>query len=152
MLNEEPKQASPANRSGEDIKRAAAALAVRRRNALQRKGPDLRRWTGVVFDKRAWVGQPVILPDDGMGWIKQAQAGFVCVRTARVDPVDGPVHEYLPAILLRRYRLPEAVLLGSMKRGKRERPSAAKAAASRYNGKLPPRAHSRPRGRPRRSY
>jgi len=49
---------------------------------------------------------------------------------------------------LRRYRLPEAVLLGHLKRGKKERASAVKAASSRRNGAMPVRPGSRGRGRP----
>ena len=53
-----------------------------------------RRWTRRTFNgKRAWVGQPVVLPDGSSGWIKQAQAGMVYVRTTVTDPLDGAVHE-----------------------------------------------------------
>jgi len=93
----------------------------------------------------------VVLPDQSVGWVKQVQAGYACVRTAITDPVDGAVHHYLEATALRRYRLPEAVLLGQLKRGVKEVASAAKAAASRSNGRLPPRPGSRPRGRPRKN-
>jgi hypothetical protein len=146
-------QAEPTPVSGADLFREAASragrtLAIRRR--VVRQGADLRRWTGVVFDgKRAWVGQQVILPDQSVGWIKQAQAGMVCVRTCAFEPEIGAVHDYMEATALKPYRLPEAVLLGSLKRGKKERTSAVKAAASRRNGAMPPKPGSRPRGRPR---
>jgi hypothetical protein len=132
----------------EAASRAGRTLAIQRR--VTRQGADLRTWTGVVFNgKRSWVGQQVILPNGTTGWIKKAQANYVCVRTAVSDPVDGPIHEYLEPTALRPYKSPEAVLLGSRKRGKREKPSAAKAAASRRNGAMPVRPGSRPRGRPR---
>jgi hypothetical protein len=50
---------------------------------------------------------------------------------------------------LRQYRLPAAVLLGSLKRGAKERQSIKKARAARLNGFAPPQPGSRPRGRPR---
>ena len=129
--------------------RAGRVLANRRRLAGRRHGPGTR-WTGFVFGrKRAWVGQPVVLPDDSVGWIKQVQGGYACVKTSKVDPEDGPIHDYMAVTRLRRYKLPEAVLLGQMKRGVKEVPSALKAMTSRANGKLPPRPGSRPRGRPR---
>lgn len=52
---------------------------------------------------------------------------------------------------LRPFKNPAAVLFGSLKRGVRERPSAKKARAARCNGSRPPRAGSRPRGRPRKA-
>jgi hypothetical protein len=148
-------QAEPTPVSGADLFREAASragqtLAIRRR--IVHQGPDRRRWTGVVFNgRRAWVGQPVTLPNGSVAWVKEAEAGVVCVRTTVTNPLDGAVHDYLEATALRPYRLPEAVLLGSLKRGKKERPSAVKAAASRRNGAMPPRPGSRPRGRPRKS-
>jgi hypothetical protein len=135
----------------EAASQAGQALAIRRRIALRPSGPDQRRWTGVVFGRRAWVGQPVILPDKSVGWIKQAQAGYVCVRTCAFELEIGAVHDYMEAIALKPYRLPEAVLLGRLKRGKRERASAAKAAASRRNGAMPVKPGNRPRGRLRMS-
>ena len=148
-------QAEPTPVSGADLFREAASragqtLAIRRR--IVHQGPDRRRWTGVVFNgRRAWIGLPVVLPGGSPGWVKQALAGMVCVRTTVTDPLDGAVHEYLGAAALKPYRLPEAVLLGSLKRGKQERKSAIKAAASRRNGAMPPKPGSRPRGRPRKS-
>ena len=148
-------QAEPTPVSGADLFREAASragrtLAIRRRVVHQ--GRDLRRWTGFVFNRRrAWVGQPVVLPNQSVGWIKQAQAGMVCVRTSVMDPLEGAVHDYLEAAALKPYRLPEAVLLGSLKRSMKERTSAVKSAASRRNGAMPPRPGRRPRGRPRTS-
>jgi hypothetical protein len=150
LLRPEPKPTSQADLLRVAASQAGQVLAIRRRLAARRHGPDDRKWTGVVFGrKRSWVGQKVVLPDQSIGWIKQAQAGIVCVRTSVTDPLDGAVHDYLEATALKPYRLPEAVLLGSLKRGKTERVSAIKAAASRSNGKLPPKPGSRPRGRPR---
>jgi hypothetical protein len=147
-LEPERKPMSSSDLYREAASRAGQTLAIRRR--IVRQGPDKRRWTGVVFNgKRAWVGQPVILPDNSVGWIKAAQAGFVCVRTTVMDSEHGAVHDYLEAVKLRPYRLPEAVLLGSLKRGKVEKKSAAKSDAARRNGSKPPRPGSRPRGRPR---
>jgi hypothetical protein len=151
LLTREPKPTSHADLLKEAASQAGQALAIRRRIALRPSGPDQRRWTGVVFGRRAWVGQPVILPDKSVGWIKQAQAGYVCVRTCAFELEIGAVHDYMEAIALKPYRLPEAVLLGRLKRGKRERASAAKAAASRRNGAMPVKPGNRPRGRLRMS-
>ena len=147
-LQPESKSVGETDLFREAASRAGRTLAIRRRVVHQ--GRDLRRWTGVVFNgKRAWVGLPVVLPDGSPAWIKKAQAGWVCVRTTAIDPVDGPIHDYLKATALRPYRSPEATLLGSLKRGKIEKKSAAKAAASRRNGAMPVRPGRRPRGRPR---
>jgi len=73
------------------------------------------------------------------------------VRTCAFEPEIGAVHDYMEATALTPYPLPEAVLLGSLKRGKWERASTAKAAASRRNGAMPVKPGSRPRGRPRMS-
>ena len=150
-LEPEPTPVSYADLFREAASRAGQTLAIRRRMATKRPRPDLRKWTGVVFERRAWVGQPVIMPNKSVAWIKQAKAAYVCVRTCAFDREIGAIHEYLPATALKPYRLPEAVLLGSMKRGVKEVPSAVKAASSRSNGKLPPRPGSRPRGRPRKN-
>jgi hypothetical protein len=53
------------------------------------------------------------------------------------------------AAVIRRFKNPAAVLLGSRKRGIKERPSVTKASAARHNGNLPVRPGSRPRGRPK---
>lgn len=150
LLIPEPKKTNQADLLRVAASQAGQVLAVRRRLAVKRKGPDDRKWTGFVFGrKRSWVGQQVVLPDQSVGWIKQAQAGMVCVRTTVMDPLDGAVHDYLEAAALKPYRLPEAVLLGSLKRGRKERTSSVKAAASRRNGAMPVRIGHRPRGRPR---
>jgi hypothetical protein len=150
LLKPEPKKTNQVDLFRVAASQAGQVLAIRRRLAAKRKGPDDRKWTGFVFGrKRSWVGQQVVLPDKSVGWIKQAQAGMVCVRTSVTDPLDGAVHDYLGAAALKPYRLPEAVLLGSLKRGKKERTSAVKAAASRRNGATPPKPGHRPRGRPR---
>ncbi len=134
----------------EAASRAARTLAIRRRVFRHLPGRDRRTWTGVLFDRRrAWVGQQVLLPDGSPAWIKRVQGGLACVRTMATDPSDGAVHQYLEATALRRYRLPEAVLLASLKRGVKEVASALKAASNRANGSLAVRPGSRPRGRPR---
>jgi hypothetical protein len=152
LLKPEPKPTSQADLYQVAASQAGQVLAIRRRLAGRRHGPNDKKWTGFIFGrKRAWVGQPVVLPDQSVGWVKRVQAGCACVRTAKVDPEDGAIHDYMAVTRLRRYKLPEAVLLGQMKRGVKEAPSAVKAASSRSNGKLPPKPGSRPRGRPRMS-
>ena len=129
---------------------AARTLAARRKRLDDAKVASERTFTGFIFGRRrGWVGQPVELPDGSTAWVKRAQARFVCVRTSVVDPQDGAVHNYLPATALKPYRLPEAVLLGRLKRGKAERKSASKASAARRNGAVPVTPGRRPRGRPR---
>ena len=127
---------------------AARKLARRRGGKTRRNGPDTRRWTGVVFGKRAWVGQPVVLNGE-ICWVKEVQRGMACIRTSEIDPVDGPIHTYCPVTALRRFKLPEARLLGRLKAGVKEVRSPRKAAASRTNAFLPPRPGKRRRGRPR---
>jgi hypothetical protein len=139
----------PANELLSATSQAARKLAFMRKRATRPPGPDRRKWTGFVFNrKRAWVEQPVEMPDKSTGWIKQAQAGYVCVRTTKMNPQGGARHVYLDSIELKPYRNPEAVLLGRMKRGVKEVASAVKAATSRANGTLPPKPGSRRRGRP----
>lgn len=150
LLKPEPKPTSQTDLFLVAASQAGQVLAIRRRLAGRRHGRDTRRWSGFIFGrKRAWVGQPVVLPDGSVGWIKKVEGGYACIRTAKADRQDGAIHDYMAVTRLRRYKLPEAVLLGQMKRGVKEVPSAVKAASSRSNGKLPPRPGSRPRGRPR---
>jgi hypothetical protein len=125
----------------------AARKLVRRRGTTRKTGPDTRKWTGRVFGKRAWVGQPVVL-DGQTCWIKQAVRGWACVKTAQICPVDGPIHDYCPVAALQPFKLPEAVLLGRLKAGVKELRSPRKATACRANAGLPPKPGKRPRGRP----
>ena len=130
-----------------EISEAARTLAHLSKTAIRNAGPDLRKWTGRVFGKRAWVGQPVLLEGD-VCWIKQVQRGWACVKTNRIDPEIGPIHDYCSIASLRPFKLPEAVLLGQLKAGVKEVKSARKAAASRANASLPPKPGKRRRGRP----
>lgn len=109
----------------------------------------LRRWTGFVGSERMWVGRKVVLADGSVGRIKQIQRGVAVVRV-RLDGNEWPVALRLPATALRIWKSPSAVLLGGLKRGTKEKPSAKKLAACRQNGKRPAKPGSRKRGRPRR--
>ena len=87
--------------------------------------------------------------DGQVCWIKRVLRGWACVKTSKIDPVDGPLHDYCSVNSLRPFRLPEAVALGRMKAGVKEVRSARKAAACRANANLPPKPGKRCRGRPR---
>src|SRR5690242_601828 len=60
---------------------AARALARWRSGKAQKPADKTTIWTGRVFGKRAFVGQPVLL-DGEVCWIKQVQRGWACVRTS----------------------------------------------------------------------
>jgi hypothetical protein len=130
------------------VTQAARALGRLRHAPRQKDAPDNRTWTGVLFGRRVPVGMAVVL-DGEPCWIKRVMRGWACVRTSKVDPIDGPVHEYCQVSSLRRFKLPQAVSLGRLKSGVKERKSAVKAVTSRANGGLPPKPGSLRRGRPR---
>jgi len=125
---------------------AARALAKRPRRVK-------RKWSGFVQGKRVWRNREIELSDGRRAYIYGVVRGRVGWSLHPIGiPKDddtlenwGLAHESA----VRLVRNPHAQLLGRRKAGIRERPSAAKAAAARVNGQMPPRPGSRPRGRPR---
>src|SRR5947207_1058122 len=137
--------ASAQNKS--DISTAASQLAKMKR--LNRP----RRWrvyTGRVGRKRGWRGMKVVLPDGQIGELVTARRGAAFVVWRDEFALNPEQHAALWVEDLRRFKSPAAVLLGSLKKGVVEKPSARKAQIVRLNGSRPVRPGSRPRGRPRR--
>jgi hypothetical protein len=132
------------------ITEAARLLASLRTHPRQILGKG--KWTGRLFGRRVPVGLPVTLPNGETGWVKRVLRGGACVKTAHIDPIDGPIHDYFWVEELRPYKLPQAIALGRRKRGKSERASVTKRASSRRNGSMPVKLGSRRRGRPSRSW
>jgi hypothetical protein len=73
--------------------------------------------------------------------------GWVYVLTPDEPEFAGRIFDRYRADEVQVHRVPEAQILGHLKAGVRERPSARKAAACRANGKCPCRPGKR-RGRP----
>jgi hypothetical protein len=142
-------ESSAATLDRQMITEAARLLASLRMHSRQIPGNG--KWTGRLFGRRVPVGLPVTLPNGETGWVKCVLRGGACVKTAWIDPIDGPIHDYFWVEELRPYKLPQAVALGRRKRGKSEQASAAKRASSRRNGSMPVKLGSRRRGRPSRS-
>jgi hypothetical protein len=133
------------NPTAEAIREAARSLGRRRGTR--------KRWSGFVNGERVWRGREIELPDGRRVYAFGALRGMVIWS---LDPsclpggVDQPLGwGAIPQEKVRLVPCAAAQLLGSRKGGVRERPSPAKAAAVRINGRMPPRPGSRPRGRPR---
>lgn len=143
----EPPQLDPPkpNPTGAEISEAARALGKLREFK--------KRWSGYVNGQRVWRGREIELPDGRRAFVYGALRGTVAWSLQPVGALycpDGP-HGFgaTRQELIILVRNAHAQLLGRRKRGVRERPSKAKAAAARINGRMPPRSGSRPRGRPR---
>ena len=119
---------------------AAGVLAKRER-------PKVNKWAGCFRGQRIGRGAPFRLINGDVRSVVAIRGGKIYVL-AKMD--SGRILDAYALSEVSRIKHPEAVLLGHLKRGVKERPSAAKAEAARRNGCLPPRPGSRPRGRPRR--
>jgi hypothetical protein len=97
--------------------------------------------------KRAYRGQPVVLPDDTVGFIHGILRGRAAIWKDSPFMIGEREHLVVDVSDIRRYRLPSAVLLGRQKAGVVERPSARKRLSCRKNGCRPCRWGRR--GRPR---
>lgn len=110
-----------------------------------------KKWTGYLHGERCWVGQRVLMTDGMRGALLSARRGkatvFADSRRYLAESRVRELREQEVALL----KLPQAVLLGSRKRGVKERHSERKAEACRRNGACPVRPDSRPRGRPRKA-
>lgn len=129
------------------IRKASASLAARRRlHRLREQEPT--SWTGFWDGKRVARGQGVVLPCGGIGHVVAIQRGQAMIIREAPFTIGEREIMLLPVTDLKRYRLPSAALLGSLKAGVKERPSETKRAACRANGCRPCRP-GRKRGRPR---
>ncbi len=135
------------------------AANIKRRIASLKAGSRLARhrwsrrkiWTGYVNGVRCWRGRRVQLPDGVGAEVMVARRGKVLVFADRRASILASRFRAVTAEQLVVCKMPEAVLLGERKRGKKERPSEAKEAACRRNGACPVRPGNRPRGRPRKA-
>jgi hypothetical protein len=129
-----------------DISLAAAQLGMLRHEARTRQP---RVYTGRVFDRRAWRGMRVILPNGQIGSLYRAVRGAAVVSWRDEFALRPDQHVAVGTEELQPFKIPAAVILGGAKQGIRERPSARKAEVARRNGRAPVRPGSRSRGRPR---
>jgi hypothetical protein len=125
--------------------------------ALAKMSRARKHWSGWLGQERGYREQRIILPDGTVGFLYGALRGKVVVTLDRGRLLgglgNGPFRwTVLPVDAVVVYREPAARLLGRLKRGVRERPSALKALAARRNCTMPPRPGSRPRGRPRKAF
>lgn len=143
---------------GKKTKSASApveiAAAARRLALLPRR--TKRRWTGWIGRTHCYRDQRVILPNGEVGFIYGVLRGKAIVTLDRGKLLGGyfggggPMRwTAFPAEKVTLSRNESACILGGLKKGKTERPSARKTAAARLNGCAPPRPGNRARGRPR---
>jgi hypothetical protein len=128
------------NRDG--ISRAASALA-----SLPRRQP--RRWTGWLSTSvRGYRDQRVTLPDGRVWFLYGAIRGKAIVTPDRGRLMGGFDEPFRWAVMPANQVVPvkneAARLLGSMKRGRKERPSLRKQEAARRNGRLSSHRHKAP--------
>jgi len=133
----------------EQVTQAARSLASMPRRPR-------RRWSGMIGRIRSFKNLRIQLPDGRVVYALGAKRGrvvFTSQPDGPVGSVDGLWRDWgaIGANLVTVVKNPAAVLLGGLKRGIKEAPSALKASVARANGCRPVRAGQRPRGRPRRS-
>ncbi len=126
------------------VAEAAAALARRPRKVE-------RPWTGYLAGERIKRGWLVQVPSGEVLPVYIALRSKIFVALPDEPRYADRVFDRYDADQVRRVKMPEAQLLGSLKAGIKERPSLRKQEAARANGRRPVRAGRRPRGRPRRS-
>jgi hypothetical protein len=109
----------------------AGSELARRRHAAGPARQKRIRMTGRVHGRRRRVGQLIVLPGRQLGELVAALRGTVVVKVhdpfALIPLSIGKYDEDKIAL----YRLPVARLLGSLKQGKKERPSSRKQRACR---------------------
>lgn len=116
-----------------------------------------RTMTGWLHGQHCWRGRLLELPNGEVAALHWCSRGRVLLAGYRDDPLADEDTEFLNHLRwaarrekdVQLLKCPEAVLLGSRKRGVRERRSELKIASARANGHAPVRAGRRPRGRPR---
>ena len=139
-----PQETESAPPTAAEISLAARVLAKKARKVK-------RPWTGYLDGERLKRGTLVQVPGGDVLPVYIALRGGVLVALPD-EPryADRAFARYGPN-QVRRVKLPEAQLLGSLKRGIIEVTSEAKAATARANGRRAVHAGRRPRGRPPRS-
>jgi hypothetical protein len=131
-------------------RRADVCVAGKQLSKLRRetKNRPRRIYTGVLGRKRGWRGMKVVLPDGKIGVLFMARRRLAWVTWRDEFALKPERHGVFRTTEICPFKLPAARLLGSAKRGCRERISQRKAEVARLNGRLPVRPGSRPRGRP----
>jgi hypothetical protein len=132
------------------ISLAACSLGCRKRGCRERQRQP-RIWTGMLEGRRrAYRGQPVVLPDDTLGFIYGILRGKAAVWKDSPFIIGEREHMVMDVSDIRRYKLPSAVLVGRQKAGVVEQPSPRKRQSCRKNG-CRPCAPGKRRGRPRKT-
>ena len=108
-----------------------------------------RKWTGFVAGRRQRGKFSAIAPDGRNCEVRYLRRGVAFVVHHEERTLSGRLRRY-PVSTLTIPQNRAAALLGALKRGVKEHPSAAKAASSRRNGSMPCAAGKR-RGRPRKA-
>lgn len=108
-----------------------------------------REWTGWLGDHHLKKGDLLITPSGEIRPVYGAYRNRIILWKLAVPLNGGLPADVFPAAVLQRFKNPDAVRLGTAKRGRKEIPSVAKREACRCNGSMPPRPGSRPRGRPK---
>jgi hypothetical protein len=117
--------------------------------AERRWSQQRHRTTGRIAGKRVRLGTLVKLPHGSIAMLERVIRGTALVSVPDLTKLTGKQEHVVPATNLTVLPNPAAAILGRMKRGKREKPSAAKKATAIKNGRMPCRA-GRNRGRPTR--
>jgi hypothetical protein len=108
-----------------------------------------RLYTGYLGRRRAWFGQPVVLPGNVVGKLISVYRGLASVAWHDPFSIQASRVSAFETETIHPYKNPAAVALARLKRGRKERESEVKKRSARRNGSRPVRAGSRPRGRPR---
>jgi hypothetical protein len=120
-----------------------------RQMRTEAKNRPPRRYTGYLTPRRrAWFGQPVLLPGNVLGRILAVRHGLAAVSWTDPFAIRANRVGCVEVSSVRPFLDPCASALGRLKRGTKEKASALKREAARRNGCRPAR-HGRPRGRPR---
>jgi len=121
------------------------ALAARALARMPRTPP--RRWTGWLHGVHMWRGAQVVLPGGQVRTVYGILRGKVVILK---DPESDafPPFELYQAEQVKRWKNPNAIVLGRLKRGIRERRSIKKLLSCWQNGRQPVGPGQRPRGRP----
>ena len=134
----------------------SAAEASSAASALAKLPRKKKRWSGWIGSTRSYRWMPIKLPNGELVFAMGALRGRV-VWSRVPGELTGGLEEagvswgVVPASRVKFVKNFSAACLGSLKAGRKERPSAVKAASARANGCRPPRPGSRPRGRPRKA-
>lgn len=110
-----------------------------------------RPWTGFLRGQRIRRLSLVRLPSGEVLSAYSIRRGKVLVVLPDTPQFALRIFDRYNAEQVQRHKLPEAVLMGTLKKGCVERRSLKKLRACRANGRRPVKPGSRPRGRPRKA-